>query len=198
MPRRYTNSKKGKDPDDKTKFDVMAEKRTSPGRHGHPSNRRRKSRDLRDDAARTAGVTERDMTKDESNIPGALNDIAWYSKNPELLIAAAQVPYPFKPGMMVPGGTFTDQAGTYTYNADTWLPGVCTVQFDYSVGYSNDTMSPASIAAREMFARIRSKFSGRLVADAPDIFMYCLALDQVHAYIAWLKRLYRLLRTYSP
>lgn len=126
----------------------------------------------------------------------AVNDLSWYSRNPELLAAAARVPFPFKPGMTVSLGT---QIGTEASSPlDFKIPGVCALTFAYSVGTSDSASSPASIAAREMYGRIRANYSGSLEADAPDIMMYALALDQVHAYIAFLKRVYRLLNVYSP
>lgn len=126
----------------------------------------------------------------------AVNDLSWYSRNPELLAAAARVPFPYKPGMTVSLGTQTGTKVSSPLNFK--IPGVCALTFAYSVGASDSASSPASIAAREMYGRIRANYSGSLEADAPDIMMYALALDQVHAYIAFLKRVYRLLNVYSP
>lgn len=155
------------------------------------------------------GNSARDCNKSmekESNVDSAtssLNDVSWYSRYPELLAAAARVPFPYKPGMKMPVNV--DKVTTNGSVADSvsedfshTIPGVCAMKFAYSVGYSEDVNSPASIAAKEMYGRIRSKFSGSLDADAPDIFMYTLALDQIHAYIAYLKRVYKLLNLYTP
>lgn len=129
------------------------------------------------------------ISSDETSV----NDISWYSRNPELLAAAARIPFPYKPGMTITVGDVGGTTGV-TY----LMPGVCSIKYVPSIGKSTDVNSPASIAAREMYARIRKNYSGSLEADAPDIFMYCLALDQVHAFIAYAKRLYRCINLFSP
>lgn len=136
----------------------------------------------------------------DPKIPGnAVNDISWYSRHPVLLDAVSRIPFPNRPGMKYNGGTLSA-------NPDAWgeelpltgiLPGVCALEFAYSIGFSDDVTSPASIAAKELYGRIRSKFSGSLDEDAPDLFMYCMALDQIHAYIAFLKRIYGCINVYT-
>lgn len=49
-----------------------------------------------------------------------------------------------------------------------------------------------------MYARIRGAFSGSLPVDGPDLVMYMFALANINMYIAWLKRMYRTLLSYSP
>lgn len=125
-----------------------------------------------------------------------MNDITWYSRNPELLAAAARIPFPYKPGMQIDLGT--QKLETYNIPVSYTVPGVCSLRFAYSIGESTDINSPACIASREMYGRIRANYSGALEADAPDIFMYAIALDQVHAYIAYMKRIYKTINLYSP
>lgn len=129
-----------------------------------------------------------------------LNDISWYSRNPELLAAAARIPFPYKPGMEVPVGQvlYRNNGNSKATNVSYVVPGVAKLKFQYSIGYSDGVTSPASIAAKEMYSKIRSKFSGALDEDPPDVLMYCLALDMIHAYIAYLKRIYRILNAYTP
>lgn len=138
-----------------------------------------------------------DVTKIKNEKLSSLNDISWYARNPELLAASARIPTPYRPGMKVPypGG----HTGTVNWVYDGFhIPGVMGIYFNYSIGWSDNIVSPASLAAKEMFGRIRTAYSGELKADAPDIFMYALALDSVHSYIAYLKRIYRLLMAYDP
>jgi len=123
--------------------------------------------------------------------PVHTNDISWYAKNPELLMSVARIPFPNRPGMAVDFDLIGDG------HLDYKIPGVMAIKFKYSIGNSSDVNSPASIAAREMYGRIRSKFSGSLDEDAPDLFMYCIAIDQVHACIAHLKRIYKLISLYD-
>lgn len=69
-----------------------------------------------------------------------------------------------------------------------WMP---------TVGYSQTATDPASIVGKEIFAKVREKFSGSIDADAPDFVIYLMALDSVFSYIASLKRIYRILIAYS-
>nr|UDL14568.1 MAG: putative capsid protein [Picobirnavirus sp.] len=123
-----------------------------------------------------------------------MNDLSWYAKNPELLASAARIPFPYKPGMLLNFGKLDSQSqDDFTYR----IPGVMALKYAYSIGHSADSNSAACIAAREMYGRIRANFSGSLDADAPDIMMYALALDSIHSYIAYLKRIYRTMNLYT-
>nr|UDL14602.1 MAG: putative capsid protein [Picobirnavirus sp.] len=132
----------------------------------------------------------------------SLNDVSWYNKFPELLESAGRIPFAKYPGMDIPfGKLYTKdtansieevQAPAYGY------PGFLEIDWVPSVGYSANNTSPISTAAKELYAKVRAKFSGALDEDAPDIIMYLMALDSIFAYIGYLKRIYRALNTYSP
>lgn len=132
----------------------------------------------------------------------SLNDVSWYNKFPELLESAGRIPFAKYPGMDIPfGKVFTKDTSTsiaevtapsYSY------PGFLEIDWVPSVGYSDNNTSPISTAAKELYAKVRAKFSGALDEDAPDIIMYLMALDSIFAYIGYLKRIYRALNTYSP
>lgn len=116
------------------------------------------------------------------------NDISWYTRNPNLSLAAAQFPYPYRPGMSLP---LSDSV--------KWtIPGVLSLSWIPTVGNTVSAQDPASIVAKEIYAKVRQSYSGSLEADAPDFVMYLMALDSVYAYIAWLKRVYRCLNAYTP
>lgn len=136
---------------------------------------------------------------DTSSRMGSLNDLSWYSKYPTLLAAAANFPYPRRPGMSFPIADITSGAapGT-TFTARNTIPGVMAIHFIPSIGFSDSATSPASVAARELYGKIRESFSGTLPEDAPDILMYIMALDSVFSAIAAYKRLCRLVYSYSP
>lgn len=123
------------------------------------------------------------------------NDVSWYSRNPSLLQAAASIPFPYRPGMsvpyqqtVVPTGTTLDQQG---------IPGIMALNWWPTLGYSQTATDPASIVGKEIFAKVREKFSGSIDADAPDFVIYIMALDSVFSYIAHLKRIYRVLTAYT-
>lgn len=141
----------------------------------------------------------RNDAMDQSNYRPGDNDLSWYSKYPQLLVAGGSFPYPYRPGMeldlgKINGGTGITSDLAWRYR----IPGVLSLQWMPSVGISNTVTDPASVMAKELYAKVRSKFSGSLDADAPDFVMYLMALDSVYAYIAWLKRLYRTLNAWTP
>lgn len=149
---------------------------------------------------RTSDQTTNTTTTRNENIDGNMhgyNDISWYSRNPNLLAAAASFPYPYRPGMMLrPSMDFQDV--NPAYNANVRIPGVMALEWMPSVGYATENIDPISVCAKEFYAKVRSAFSGSLDADPPDFIMYLMALDSIYTYIAWLKRLYRVLTAWDP
>lgn len=122
------------------------------------------------------------------------NDVSWYSRNPTLLAAAGSIPFPYRPGMFVPWIT-TDTTGKSV--TDIAIPGIVSLNWYPTVGYSQTPTDPASIVGKEIFAKVREKFSGSIDADAPDFVIYVMALDSIFSYIAMLKRVYRILTAYT-
>lgn len=126
------------------------------------------------------------------------NDPEWYSKNPELTVAAASIPFPYRPGTSIPiASTYNVSSKQITVRYGS-IPGIVTLNWIPSLGYSDNPNSPISIASRQIYAKVRANFSGSLEADPPDFAIYLGALDSIFAYIACLKRLYRLVNSYSP
>lgn len=133
--------------------------------------------------------------EEKTNDSSAKNDISWYSRYPELLVAAGSFPFPYRPGMNIDLGSTT---GSTVIKRQLAIPGVMCLSWAPSIGVSNDATSPASVAAKEIYAKVRSKYSGALDADAPDFMVYLMALDSIFAYIAWMKRIYRTLNAWTP
>lgn len=145
---------------------------------------------------------ERTVTQDRSTgAMSSLNDLSWYSRYPDLLIAGASFPYPYRPGMRT-GKVFdvdVDAIGATANDINfITVPGVMSLDWVPSVGSSTSVLDPASIVAKELFARVRSSFSGSLAADPPDFVIYLMALDSIYSYLAWLKRVNRTVSTFSP
>lgn len=132
----------------------------------------------------------------------SLNDISWYNRFPELLESAGKLPFAKLPGMVLglnKVGTSSAENVVRTLDTnDNAMPGFMSINWLPSVGYSEDNLSPISTASRELYAKVRSKFSGSLDENGPDIIMYMMALDSVFSYIGYLKRIYRALNTFSP
>jgi hypothetical protein len=170
-------------------------------------NKNSAKKDTRTNQKNTKGYPKRNNRKDwdgnKDNVSqdkcngrtSSLNDISWYNRYPELLQATSRVAFPYRPGMNVPMGQITTvnpEECNYT------IPGVATLYWVPAFARSNKATDPMSIAAREIYAKVRSKFSSSLDADAPDFIMYIGALDSIFSYLGALKRLYRVLDVYSP
>lgn len=143
--------------------------------------------------------TEREtMERDQVNRrEAASNDVSWYSRNPQLLVAAGQIPYPYRPGMLMPYWE-ADPAPTTATKQSYAIPGIMSLSWVPSFGNSNSTTDPISVVGKEIYARVRAAYSGQLDADAPDYVVYIGALDGVFTYLAWLKRVYRTVSLYTP
>lgn len=143
----------------------------------------------------------RERDRDERREPKADNDVSWYTRYPELSVAAASFPYPYRPGMTLPLGSISGvqyNGQTFTGNMSSKIPGVLAMEWLPSLGYSQTATDPASVMAKEVYGKVRKAFSGALNADAPDFVMYLLSLDGIFSYIGALKRIYRVLTAWSP
>lgn len=120
------------------------------------------------------------------------NDVSWYTRNPSLTVAASQIPYPYRPGMQLPVMSI---AGTNKYYN---IPGIMAIKYAICAGRSDNVTDPASIISKEMYGKIRSAFSGGIVADPPDLFIYMMAMDSIYNQIAEMKRLFRAIGQYFP
>lgn len=125
------------------------------------------------------------------------NDISWYSANPSLLGAAASIPFPYRPGMTLSMASKYTSSTKQTRQFVTPIPGVLALDWQPTIGNAATANDAPSIAAKEIYSRVREVYSGSLEADPPDFVIYLLALDSIFCYIASLKRIYRILTTYS-
>lgn len=136
------------------------------------------------------------VTKAEEVAAKPFNDPVWYFKYPELMQAAARVPFVKRPGTIIKDAFNSNYEGTATVQPIE-VPGVLTMQFVPTIGKSNKNIDPASLTAKELYSSVRSQFSSALNADAPDMLIQVMALDSIYAYIAAIKRMYRVLNSVS-
>lgn len=165
------------------------------------SDRRRDDRSSRGTRTSRDGYRSDDMRgidRPAASDSDARNDISWYSKNPLLLAAASAFPYPNRPGMLVNLGNINTTQGVAGDLIYTEIPGVMALEWAPTIGKSQQSTDPASVAAKQIYAKVRAAYSGSLDADAPDFMMYLLSLDSVFSFIAALKRVYRTVNAYSP
>lgn len=145
---------------------------------------------------RSSDVPTKEYCRSSADKLAPLNDFSWYNKNPKLTVAAASIPFPYRPGMQLDVTQWVkDPATTTTAKMD--IPGVMALEWLPGIGKCSTATDPASIAAKEIYAKVREAFSGSIDADAPDFVIYLLALDSIFGYIGALKRLYRITATYS-
>lgn len=156
---------------------------------------KRKGKQQRNRKSRDDWKKNREEMKD--NADNGRNDISWYSRNPNLLVAAGSFPYPNRPGMSLDLGNIKMNTGSVV-KASYSIPGAMVLHWMPSIGVSSDATDPASVLGKEMYARVRQVYSGSIDADAPDFVMYVMALDSLFSYIAWLKRVYRCINAWSP
>lgn len=129
-----------------------------------------------------------DMGTDQRPMSSADNDWSWYAQNPQLLKDYAS--YPFGNPL---GCTLTDQ-NSYFKNP---IPGVCTIWFAPSIGYSTDETSPINVAMRKLYSYVRHANSGAANYDAPDLMLYVLCVDSARMYLEWMKRIYGVFFNYT-
>lgn len=168
------------------------------------SSRRSFAKDNRSkgNSPRNAKNAGRNARADASgDVLAGINDLSWYTRYPSLSTTTANFPYPYRPGMDFNLGSAdinVDGTVVSDINIQCKLPGVLRINWSPSVGYSKVATDPASNVGKEVYARVRAAFSGALDADAPDFVMYLMSLDSIFSYIAWLKRVYRTLSSWSP
>lgn len=166
---------------------------------GKKRNKRKDWKSVKDERSTTTPRERDDDQKDgdKSKKRTPFNDFEWYNKNPSLIVSAASLPYAYRPGMWIKTATKQPSSSAASTDLTNTIPGIMAIVFDPSVGRSNNNLDPASIAGKEIYARVRSAFSGELKADPQDYIMYLGALDAVFSYIASLKRVFRVANSYN-
>lgn len=162
----------------------------NPRASGKPRGKRSRKAESKDKAYEYArDVDSRD----------AKNDVSWYNRNPNLLLAAGSFPYPNRPGMTLQLGNRKSVGTGDNFTKLIYpIPGAMVLNWVPNIGRSSQATDPASVLGKEMYARVRQVYSGSLDVDAPDYVMYVMALDSAFAYIAWLKRVFRCINAWSP
>lgn len=160
-------------------------KRRDPQKRGSDKNRTN-SRDRNMKRDREYGEN-----RGPSNTAGR-NDVSWYTHYPNLSIATAQFPYPYRPGMDI-------DLGSPSQTLNLRIPGIMEMRWYPSLGWSETATDPASIVCKELFAKVRKAYgAGDLLCDAPDFLVYLMALDGIFSYLASLRRIYRTLTAWTP
>lgn len=119
------------------------------------------------------------------------NDPKWYALNEQLLKDAASFPYAWPLGNKLNFGQYTTHINRGS------LPGVMTMHWIPTIGYSEDPTSAVNVASINTYTKVRHDNSGHANYDHADYMLYLLAMDSVYAMHAWMRRAYGVALTYS-
>lgn len=87
------------------------------------------------------------------------NDVSWYAKNQQMLTDAASFSYNSPLGNPVPYKDLLSEVPNTVVN-DGAVPGVAALQFIPCIGISTNSISPANIAANNIYSYVRYMNSG--------------------------------------
>lgn len=116
------------------------------------------------------------------------NDPAWYAANPQILTDAASLPFNYPLGLPIPMMDGADKLSA---------PTIVAVDVALCPGLSVDGSSAINVASRNFYSYVRHQNSGHANYDAPDLMLYCMALDSAYSYYAWMVRLYGIMSLYN-
>lgn len=121
-----------------------------------------------------------------------LNDPSWYANHPQLLKDSASFPFGYALGNIIDMG----KDASVDMNRHS-VPGIMSIYLAPTIGESTSRNSAVNVAARNVYSFVRHANSGHTNYDSPDLMLYLLAMDSIYSYIAYLKRAYGCLLTYS-
>lgn len=122
------------------------------------------------------------------------NDPQWYSTDASILRDFASYPFSFATGTPIKlDDPVKELIGIH--GDEMVVPGISIQWLVPSIGYTQTPSDPANIAMNSLYSAVRSATSGRKNYDAPDQFLYCLAVASIYSYINWLQRIYGIVTT---
>lgn len=140
-------------------------------------------------------------TKDDAK---GTNDPGWYARYPELMKDAASLPYSIPTGTLISWNVEVDASAPLVVNNASVInnphqaiPGIMTLGIAPAIGVSTDAASPVNVATKMLYTKVRAENSGARNYDAPDLMLYCLAMDQIYSLLTWYNRIYGTMMLYS-
>lgn len=115
--------------------------------------------------------------KEDIKLQDKANDPKWYIVNGQLAKDVASFSFNNALGASFEIGThgLTTLVQPKKYS----LPGIMTIPYVPSIGYSADGTSAANIAAKNFYSFVRHQNSGHANYDSPDLMMYLMAMDSI-------------------
>lgn len=117
---------------------------------------------------------------------GAPNDWKWYAQSEQLLRDAASLAYSNPQGRPLSGGGTT--LGSYPIHV---------VKLMSTIGTAEQGYDTPTVAARQLYSFVRHANSGSTNYEAPDLFMYILAMGEIYSMFTWMVRLYGVLQFFN-
>lgn len=133
--------------------------------------------------------------------PGQKNkqDPEWYSVSNQLLQDTADIPFNIFPGTRERVVENVVTGATYSFKdaSSQCTPGILTVRYACSPGYSENGTSAINVASKALYTWVRHRNSGRTNYESVDLMLYILSMDEI--YTAWLeaRRIYQLTMSYD-
>lgn len=176
------------------------------GRKNNGQNRKDKynKQDQKRKGSKGRKFSDRCDDRDLNTRNGSDNDVHWYLANPALIRDTANYPYAWPLGNKVDlHYKLNPTAYSGNRDADKWrvnknaLPGVMTLKWEPTIGFSDGPDAPVNLAARSIYTYVRHVNSGATNYQSTDLMLYLLAMDSVYSWWSALRRLYGTMMTYS-
>lgn len=128
----------------------------------------------------------------EETETGGHNDPNWYSRFPELLLGASNVPFSDVFGS--PIDIVANSLGIglkKSKSCNNSQIGICSVNIKPSFGAAANFNDPLNTAAHMLYTHVRYVNSGRKNYDQADLMLYVGAVSDLYSFIYWMKRGYK-------
>lgn len=144
-------------------------------------------------------VEDQKFEKEGAETSKKYNDPMWYAKNEQMLRDAASYSYNNPIGMPLPKNLWQGGPSTGAGLAANpeFVPSLMSIKVLPTIGVSEDSSSPANLAANNIYAYVRYQNSGAKNYDQADLMLYLLAMDSIYACWNWMKRIYGYMQMYS-
>lgn len=123
------------------------------------------------------------------------NPYSWYANNPQFTRDAGTIPFGIPLGQSFNiqiRNNETNQVDQFT------IPGIYQICYYPAIGYSADLMSPINRSALRFYTFLRTVMKSAQKYEVADVMFYLLAIDSMHSFHAWMKRLYGIAQLYTP
>lgn len=181
----------------------QGEKAKSKGRPHRNKDRSRKDSDPKTGTELKVVGNGTSSTPEPRITDAKVNDAEWYIWNEETSKGYADFAFNVKPGISYDATRNSTIAnGIQITNASLskqyQMPGIAIYKYIPLYGNSTTPQSTLNVVAQQVWKRVRNLVSNNQTRyEAADMFMYLLAMDQVYLMIHELKRIFRLVNTFT-